>query len=88
MPSQMISNCDASISKIWENMSMYSICILPVFFQTKPHGSYAHRMLDSSPNIYIYIYIFIYLLFDDKMFTYIHIYMHVYTYLALSTKIA
>ena len=84
MPSQMISNCDASISKIWENMSMYSICILPVFFQTKPHGSYAHRMLDSSPNIYIYIY----LLFDDKMFTYIHIYMHVYTYLALSTKIA
>ena len=67
-PSQMISNCDASISERWENISIYSICILPVFFQTKPHGPYAHRMPDSS-HIYINMY-----LFNE-------IYIYVYSYL-------
>ena len=47
---------------------IYSICILPAFFQTKPHGPYAHRMPDSSPCKYnIYIYIFRYLSFNDKI---------------------
>ena len=52
MSSQMISNCDASISKIWENMSMYSICIFPVFARQN-HMFPMH--IDSSLYIYAYV---------------------------------